>query len=228
MATTEFKIITINDKEKEGYVSLDALVKFSGNKYESTRDLVTKHKEVVERLGGKFKLRNNGQTDFKSVTFNEQQSAYIITLMSNTPEVLLFKETLIKEFYKYKLHLKQVTIELEDLKQKQQSIIDSKSDTINKLSNTVKEYKKIIVDDKIYISASGLVKGEDFTAKAFREFMLDLGLIEQYPSLQHYWKTTTKGLDSGMIIEDSQKTPYFSLISKELYKEHLEVISNGH
>ena len=236
MAISEYKIIHIDEKEKEGYVSLGALVNFSGNKAKSIKELIRKYEATVMKFSSvvangplkqDLKLPRNvgNEIDWNKVILNEQQAAFIITLMTNTPEVLLFKETLIQEFCNYKLHLKQMTKELEVLKEKQQSIIENKSHTIDQLADTDKSYKKILQGDRIYISANGLVKGEPFTAKAFKEFMLELNVVKKVPKLQYYWKAAPHGLDSGLVIGGEDNTPYYALECKELYKQHLSEIN---
>ena len=104
--------------------------------------------------------------------------------------------------------------------------IKAKDKVIEQLSNIVKDYKKITRNDIIYISANGLADRESFTAKGFRKFMRELQLVKQTPKLTYYWTVTKEGLDSNLVIEDENGTPYYNYdICLDLYKEHLENIS---
>jgi phage regulator Rha-like protein len=219
----EFKIISIDENEKEGYVSVNTLVQFSGNKYESIRDLIVRHKEDIESLGCPLPLDKRGYADLKSASFNEQQASFILTIMKNTEEVLLFKKTLIQEFYRYRLYVKQMTAELEALRKKQEMTILYKTKTIEDLSLvSAKEYKKILKGNSVYISAAGLAKNQNFNSKEFKEFMKTLGLVSKEPKLQYYWKVTKSGEESDLVISDDQGTPYYRTDCMYLYLEHLE------
>jgi len=107
----DFKIITIENNES--YVTIDTLVKFSGNAETAIKSSVLKYE--VE-LGG-FGLRNckekanflkikkgrhKGNMDWSTVRFNEDQATFLLSLMQNTPEVVRFKVNLVKEFRRLK------------------------------------------------------------------------------------------------------------------------------
>jgi len=206
----EFKIIKIDDSEEEAFVTMQNLVDFSGNKYESVRDLIVKHKSDVEELGPKLPTDLRGRADLKSARFNQEQTAFIMTLMANTDPILLFKKTMTKEFFVYRNYIKQLRGELQELTLKQKDLLTSKSKTIQTLASTDKDYKKIIKKEEVYISAGGLASGQKFNGREFKDLMVNLGLVIKRPLLQFYYEVTIKGLKSGLITTNGKvKTPYY-------------------
>jgi len=85
-------IVTL--KANTPMVGLKNLSDFAGVKYNSTRDLITKHSAELKILG--FNLV--GKSDLKSDFMDEYQAAFLMTLMKNTPVVVKFKLDLMLQF----------------------------------------------------------------------------------------------------------------------------------
>lgn len=68
----------------------------------STIKLVRRHAEVLAQFGEvRFEIRLNRQGSNTEVAMlNEQQAALLISMMRNTPAVVAFKASLIREFYR--------------------------------------------------------------------------------------------------------------------------------
>jgi uncharacterized membrane-anchored protein YhcB (DUF1043 family) len=226
--TNNYLIIDV-DKDQQATVTVDNLVKFSGNDYDSIRKLIGENKEEINELGKSIPLDKRGYADLKSASFNEQQATYLISLMKNSPEVKAFKLKLTKEFYLQRQMLQQMFQELKELRQQQELLLLNKNKTIETLKELPKEYKKFERDGNVYISAAALVKDEDYSAKDFKNFVKQLGLISEKPKLQSYWTVSEKGELSDLIIAgDTNSTPYYDAVRlKELFEEYLERKSQG-
>ena len=108
----EFEIITIENDES--YVTIDTLVRFSGNGEEPIKALIRKYADKLEAkqehfsktvLKGNLKLlpkNNGGTTNWSKVRLNERQAMFLLTLMANSEQVVNFKDDMETEFYKYK------------------------------------------------------------------------------------------------------------------------------
>jgi hypothetical protein len=217
------------DNNQEATVKIDNIVKFSGNEYDSVRKLIGNNKVEIEQLGMKLPQRENGQTDLTSATFNEQQTMYIISLLKNTPEVKTFKLKVAKEFYQQKELIKSLLKELQELKNKQNELLFQKDRTISLLQEAPKEYKKITIGGKVYMSAAAVVKDKDYSAKDFKNFVKELKLINEKPKLQSYWELSAKGELSDLVISgDTNNTPYYDAETlTALYEEYLQEKENG-
>ena len=103
----DFKIITIENDES--FVTIDTLVKFSGNAEDSVRQLIRKNKEDLVEFGlayraefSKTDILKESELTYSELRFSEDAASYLLTLMANSPEVKLFKKNLIKEFRRLK------------------------------------------------------------------------------------------------------------------------------
>jgi len=101
----EFKIVTV--EADEAFVTVDTLVKFSGNTEYSVKELIRDNfDDIMEFSNGgatpRELKRESGSIIWAKVRLNEDQASYTLTLMANSPEVKLFKKNLIKEFRRLK------------------------------------------------------------------------------------------------------------------------------
>jgi phosphoenolpyruvate synthase/pyruvate phosphate dikinase len=93
----EFKIITIENNES--FVTIETLVKFSGNAEKHVKKLIREYEEDISEFDDAFSkrplkdnlkyfTRNVGnEISWKLVELNEDQASYVLTLMVNSPEV---------------------------------------------------------------------------------------------------------------------------------------------
>ena len=101
----------VSIQSNEIVASLDAIIKYSNNKEESVRKMILKYRSELEGLGSSDSRISNpmlkvtllpkkvgGVVDWKRVVLNEEQSMFLLTLLSNTKEVVKFKLNLIKQF----------------------------------------------------------------------------------------------------------------------------------
>jgi len=86
----------------EAFVSLNNIVEFSGVDKKSTQSLIRTYQSKIEALN-KFKfevISNRPEIDWHKAKFNEDASAFLLSLMKNTKNIVEFKFNLIKQFSK--------------------------------------------------------------------------------------------------------------------------------
>ncbi len=82
--------------DKNGLVvTLDDIAEFAGIKYDSVKRNILKHREAFERFG--LTIGTN-KLDFKYAKLDEYQATFLLTLMDNSPQVVIFKENLVLQF----------------------------------------------------------------------------------------------------------------------------------
>ena len=100
-------IVTINNQES--VVSLNDIVKYSGNKTESVKRLIKTHQDRLigfsqisnptENFLKRYTKGNNtGDIDWDNTLLNEPQTMFLMTLLKNSEEVVEFKDKLIHQF----------------------------------------------------------------------------------------------------------------------------------
>lgn len=98
--------------DRELVVSLEDISAFSGVKYESIQKMMRNNRDVFLTIG----LSLPKESDFKSVSLNEEQSTLLMMFMKNTPQVKEFKIKLVQEFFKMREYLRSGSIINDELK----------------------------------------------------------------------------------------------------------------
>ena len=140
-------------------VTLEDVVKFSGNKYESIRRLLIDNKEKFEILGVDYKTKRNINVDFKSMKLNEEQTTFLFVLMRNTPQIIEFKFNLVTQFMALKdmvceTNKKQIQTANDRLKIVQQNLKDEQN-------RKHKIYKSGFVALRSYLKRENIKLSED-------------------------------------------------------------------
>ncbi len=84
-------IVTLENRE--AVVSIRDISEFAGVQYKSLGDLVTKNRSLLNGFG------HLGDGDLKTLTLNEPQATFLMTMMKNTSVVKAFKYELVMQFY---------------------------------------------------------------------------------------------------------------------------------
>ena len=81
----------IDIEKEEMFVSLDTIVKFTGNAEGSVKRLIRENKDNLAQLGLSYGsglwISNPEDLNYSELKFNEDSSTYLITLMANSPKV---------------------------------------------------------------------------------------------------------------------------------------------
>lgn len=183
-------------------VTLNDVIKFSGNTAKSTKELILKYEEEIMSLSlskledsgenGKLVRRSSGlSVDWAKVELDEAQSSFLLTLMQNTEKVVAFKLRLIKEFMSIK----------EELHQKEIAKIKSEK----KLCNTY------MINGSRYASCRGVAQRSNLKEKEIKRTFEKLGYIKEKLVLTRFWIPTDEGLIDGIVSIDAKGTPVYNI-----------------
>jgi len=97
-----FEIVSL-EEETIGLVSHAVIADMTGNRTDSTLNLVLKYKKELESEGEPIFLKNGeGNTSKQEYFLTEQQTSLLIMLMKNSAKVVEFKVRFNEEFYEYR------------------------------------------------------------------------------------------------------------------------------
>lgn len=108
MHTIQNLVVVVNG---EPLASTDVIAQGMKAQHASTIKLVRRHADALAHFGEvRFEIRLNRQGSSTEVAMlNEQQAALLISMMRNSPQVLAFKVSLVREFYRMRDALQQRT-----------------------------------------------------------------------------------------------------------------------
>ncbi|MDX9744224.1 MAG: Rha family transcriptional regulator [Arcobacteraceae bacterium] len=107
--------------ENEFRVSHRVVAEQTDNQEKSILDLVTRNENHFKDFGVlRFKIAKTTNTDLgngrpsKTYYLNEQQATFLMTLLRNSPKVVIFKKALVKAFYELKEKVSSKAIQIEE------------------------------------------------------------------------------------------------------------------
>ncbi len=107
MHTIESLVVVVNG---EPLAATDVIARGMKAQHASTIKLVRKHMETLICFGDiRFEIRKSGGRPTEVALLNEQQAALLISMMRNSTQVLAFKVSLVREFYRMRDALQQRT-----------------------------------------------------------------------------------------------------------------------
>jgi len=109
--------------KNEPYTTSKIIADCGGQEHESVIRLINSYQKEIRELGKLPSLKEE-YSDLKSekskrgrpskvFCLNEEQATFLITLMRNTPQVVLFKKNLVKQFYSIRQELQRRALERE-------------------------------------------------------------------------------------------------------------------
>ena len=209
-----FQIITIENDES--FVTIDTLVKFSGNAEKAIKTSINKYKTELEGFSEKhfstlsIKGANNGAMDWSLVRLNEDQATFLLSLMQNTDEVVKFKINLVKEFRRLK---NKEIIQLSPMEQMKASLVfaseqvakekAAKSRALNMLENAklIEATNEGTRDD---------VPVEEFCKMLSDKFSVMIGRTLVYQILR----------EMGLVMQESNKPTQRGLLVYLSFRKH--------
>jgi hypothetical protein len=208
-------------KEQKGFVTVDTIVNFTGNKEKAVKELVRNNISDLIEFGLHYSDKNmsvlNGENlNYSELRFTEASVTYLITLMRNSDTVKLFKKNLVSDFYKLKQFTEEQTKKLHTLQ------LNAKDQVIAELSKKDKEFKTIVEKGSTYRSAQAQAKEHNFKAKELKEFFRDaLNQIKVTYKLKPEW-LVKESADSQLIVPDERGVPYYSDKAIDLFLQYQE------
>lgn len=117
------EIVFLTPNTKEPFTTSDVIAECTGIRKDKVKNQIEKYMEQMKSFGKVEKVftpcevkTNKGgrpQNDYK---LNEQQATFLMTLLKNTPVVVQFKQRLVKEFFRMRQELQNVSIAKSELK----------------------------------------------------------------------------------------------------------------
>ena len=113
------KLVFITDKDlkNEPYTTSKIIAEYGGQEHRSIRQLIRTHEKTLKEFGkvSTFEMQKPenelGGRPERYYKLNEEQATFLITLMKNTPQVVMFKKNLVKEFFTMRNELEKRRIE---------------------------------------------------------------------------------------------------------------------
>ncbi|MGY0373234.1 Rha family transcriptional regulator [Clostridium sp. JNZ J1-5] len=112
------KLVFITDKDlkNEPYTTSKIIAEYGGQEHRAVRQLIESYKNQLKEFGRvTFEMipfeTKGGIQNIKVYKLNEEQATFLITLMKNTPQVVLFKKDLVKEFFTMRNELEKRRLE---------------------------------------------------------------------------------------------------------------------
>lgn len=104
--------------KNELYTTSKVIAECGGQEHASVQKLIKNYENDLKSFGRVgFEIvpleTNGGTQNCKIYKLNEEQATFLITLMKNLPNVVLFKKNLVKEFYNMRQQLQRRAIERE-------------------------------------------------------------------------------------------------------------------
>lgn len=123
MEVKTMKLVFITDKDlkNEPYTTSKIIAEYGGQEHESIIKLITKYQKELKEFGRLHSVKEE-YPDLKSekskrgrpskiFKLNEEQATFLITLMKNTSQVVIFKKDLVKEFFTMRNELEKRRLE---------------------------------------------------------------------------------------------------------------------
>ncbi len=211
----KFKIVTI--EKDEAFVTVDTLVKFSGNGEEAIKSSILKYKEELLDFSKEkpFFLtisegRHKGNINWLSIKLNEDQATFLLSLMQNTPEVVKFKVNLVKEFRK----LKNLALEVKSPMQLIQEAIVLANEQVEKEKAAKARALNMLQNAKL-IEATNEENDDDISVEEFCKMISDkFSVLIGRTMVYHILR------EMGLIMRDSTKPTQRGLMVYLRYRKH--------
>jgi len=209
----EFKIITVENDES--FVTIDTLIKFSGNVEYSVKELIRENESDIMEFRNEgstpnFEKSEKGNIKWKLVRLNEDQASFILTLMANSPEVKLFKKNLIKEFRA----LKNQVLEIKSPMQLIQEAIVLANEQVEK-ERSAKERALNMIQTAKLIESTNEESKKDVSVEEFCKMISDkYSVLVGRTLIYHILR------EMGLVMKDSTKPTQRGLMVYLAYRKH--------
>lgn len=131
------ELVFVEPKGKEPYTTSEVIAKCAGIARRKIRDAIRKYENDLETFGVlasyQAETTANKEGGRKALVYrlNEQQAAFLLTLLKNTPAVVEFKKELVRQFYAMRSLLFEKTTELwQDTRNIGKTVRQKEADTI--------------------------------------------------------------------------------------------------
>mgnify|MGYP001861061079 CR=1 FL=1 len=131
------ELVFVEPKGREPYTTSEVIAECTGIAHRKIRDAIRKYENDLETFGVlasyQAETTANKEGGRKALVYrlNEQQAAFLLTLLKNTPVVVAFKKELVRQFYAMRSLLFEKTTPLwQDTRQMGKEIRQRETDSI--------------------------------------------------------------------------------------------------
>lgn len=116
-----------NDIKEEPFTTLKVVSESSGVSHKKVKMAISKNKTEIESFGllDLYETESTGGRPEIIYKLNEPQATFLITLLKNTPQVVKFKQLLVKQFYIMQKGLNSRRVTREIAKQSREALTDA-------------------------------------------------------------------------------------------------------
>ncbi len=106
---SELVFLEPNKLDAVPFTTSKVVAEAAGMNHRRVKDAVRKHQEDFESFGllGAYETESSGGRPEEIIKLNEEQAAFLMTLLKNTPVVIAFKKELVRQFYAMRTELLQ-------------------------------------------------------------------------------------------------------------------------
>lgn len=105
---TDLVFLEPNKIDAVPFTTSKVIAEMTGMNHRRVKDSIRKHKEDLESFGllGAYETESTGGRPEEIFKLNEEQAAFLMTLLKNTPVVVAFKKELVRQFYAIRKELR--------------------------------------------------------------------------------------------------------------------------
>jgi len=123
---SELVFLEPNKLDAVPFTTSKVIAEAAGMNHRRVKDAIRKHQEDFESFGllGAYETESSGGRPEEIIKLNEEQAAFLMTLLKNTPVVVAFKKELVRQFYAMRAELFQRKIQRAELKPVRRELTD--------------------------------------------------------------------------------------------------------
>lgn len=138
------------------FTTSEVVARVSGIGHRKMRAAIRKYKSELESFGllAPYRAESTGGRPEEGYRLNEEQAAFLMTLLKNTPKVVMFKKELVRQFYQMKAELTRREVNRAKLLPARRTLTDAVRDCLPESPHKFRWYK--IYTDLAYKAAVGM------------------------------------------------------------------------
>ena len=123
---SELVFLEPNKLDAVPFTTSKVIAEAAGMNHRRVKDAIRKHQEDFESFGllGAYETESSGGRPEEIIKLNEEQAAFLMTLLKNPPVVVVFKKELVRQFYAMRAELFQRKIQRAELKPVRRELTD--------------------------------------------------------------------------------------------------------
>lgn len=123
---SELVFLESNKLDAVPFTTSKVIAEMTEMNHRRVKDAIRKHREDLESFGllGAYETESSGGRPEEIIKLNEEQAAFLMTLLKNTPVVIAFKKELVRQFYEMRAELLRRQMQRTELKPIRRELTD--------------------------------------------------------------------------------------------------------